>query len=69
MPELNGTGPEGKGPMTGSGRGNCVVLFETTAAEMKFLKTREQSLQAQLKQIKTRIKNIKNQKAQKELAQ
>jgi hypothetical protein len=23
MPDLNGTGPQGGGPMTGRGRGNC----------------------------------------------
>ena len=59
MPNRDGTGPEGKGPMTGFGRGNCVLPITTPDQELDFLKNQADSLQAQLKQIRARIKNIR----------
>lgn len=59
MPNYDGTGPQKKGPMTGYGRGYCVIPISTPEQELDFLKNQEQALQAQLQQIKTRIKAVK----------
>jgi hypothetical protein len=59
MPNYDGTGPQKKGPMTGCGRGYCVIPISTPEQELDFLKNQEQALQAQLQQIKTRIKAVK----------
>jgi hypothetical protein len=58
MPKYNGTGPKEKGPMTGRGRGSCVIPINTAEEEIGFLKNQEQSLKQQLKYIRTRIKHI-----------
>jgi len=62
MPNLDGTGPSGKGPMTGCGRGNCVLPISTSEQELDFLRNQAQTLQAQLKQIRARIKGVKTTK-------
>jgi len=59
MPNYDGTGPEGKGPMTGCGKGYCVIPLNNSEQELDFLNKQERVLEAQLKQIKTRIKLIK----------
>jgi hypothetical protein len=59
MPNYDGTGPDGKGPMTGRGRGYCVIPISTPKQELDFLTSQAQALQAQLKQIRTRIKEVK----------
>ena len=62
MPNFDGTGPNGKGPMTGCGRGNCVLPISTPAQELDFLRNQAQALQAQLKQVRARIKGVKTSK-------
>jgi len=62
MPNFDGTGPSGKGPMTGCGRGYCVIPISTPEQELDFLTNQAQALQSQLKQIKTRIKGVKTTK-------
>ena len=62
MPNLDGTGPHGKGPMTGCGRGYCILPISTPAQELDFLRNRAQALQLQLKQIRTRIEGVKTTK-------
>ena len=57
MPNYDGTGPDGKGPMTGFGRGYCVISISSSEQELDFLRN-----QAQLKQIRTRIKGVKTRK-------
>jgi hypothetical protein len=58
MPNFDGTGPSGKGPMTGCGRGYCVLPISTPEQELDFLRNQAQALQSQLKQIKTRITGV-----------
>ena len=62
MPNFDGNGPSGKGPMTGCGRGYCILPITTPEQELGFLGNRAQVLQLQLKQIRTRIKGVKNKK-------
>jgi len=66
MPKFDGTGPSGKGPMTGRGGGYCVIPINTTEEELGFLKNQEQALKKQLKHVKTRIKRIEVSTSQKE---
>ena len=58
MPKFDGTGPKGKGPMSGHGSGYCVIPLDTTEQELGFLKNQEQVLKQQLKHVGTRIKNL-----------
>jgi hypothetical protein len=58
MPNYDGTGPNGKGPMTGYGRGYCVIPISNSEQELAFLTNQAQALQAQLKQIRARIKRL-----------
>ncbi len=58
MPKLDGMGPNGKGPMTGRGSGNCVIPLNTTEQELEFLKNQERVMKRQLKRIGTRIKSL-----------
>jgi len=58
MPGFNGTGPRGKGPMTGGGRDYCVIPLSSPEQELDFLTNQAKVLQAQLKQIRTRIKGV-----------
>jgi len=62
MPNYDGTGPEGKGPMTGLCRGYCVVPIKDTEQEIEILMRQKNILQAQLKQINNRIKKVKTKK-------
>ena len=62
MPNYDGTGPEGKGPMTGFGRGYCVIPISSLEQELEFLKHQKNALEAQLKQIRNRIKAVQNKK-------
>jgi hypothetical protein len=59
MPNRDGTGPEGKGPMTGRGMGNCVIRITSSKQELDFLVNQVQLLQAQLEKTRARIKAIK----------
>jgi len=60
MPEFDGTGPEGKAPMTGRGSGYCAISLNTSQEELGFLTEQLQVLQQQLKTIELRINQIKN---------
>jgi hypothetical protein len=62
MPNYDGTGPDGKGPMTGFGRGYCVIPITNSEQEFELLRNQEHVLQAQLKQIRNRIKVVKTEK-------
>jgi hypothetical protein len=58
MPEKNGTGPTGKGPMTGRGSGRCIISLNTAEEELNFLKNQEKVLREQLKHIERRLRII-----------
>jgi predicted phage tail protein len=68
MPKFDGSGPSGKGPMTGRGGGYCVIQLNTTEAEIDFLKNQEQALKKQLRHIKIRIRRIEKNANTKEVA-
>jgi|WetSurMetagenome_2_1015567.scaffolds.fasta_scaffold576618_2 hypothetical protein len=68
MPKFDGSGPSGKGPMTGRGSGYCVIQLNTTEAEIDFLKNQEQALKKQLRHIKIRIRRIEKNANTKEVA-
>jgi hypothetical protein len=56
MPKQNGTGPTGRGPMTGRGRGICIIPLNTAEEEFRFLKEQERVLREQLQHVETRLK-------------
>ncbi len=58
MPGLDGTGPMGKGPMTGGGEGYCIIALGNNEQEIADLKNRAGLIQKQLKSIKSRIKEL-----------
>ena len=58
MPGFDGTGPRGRGAMTGGGRGFCAVPLSAPLQELDFLKNQSQALREQLEQIETRIKDM-----------
>ena len=62
MPNYDGTGPDGKGPMTGFGRGYCVIPMSSSEQELNLLKNQAHVLREQLKQIRTRINGVKTKK-------
>jgi hypothetical protein len=62
MPNFDGTGPEGKGPMTGLSRGYCVIPLTSSKKELDFLKQQETVLEAQLKQIRSRMQGMNTEK-------
>lgn len=62
MPNYDGTGPDGKGPMTGFGRGYCVMPISSSKQELELLRNQVRVLQARLKQIRSRIKEVKTKK-------
>jgi hypothetical protein len=62
MPNYDGTGPDGKGPITGFGRGYCVIPISSSEQELDILQNQARVLQAQLKQIRNRIKGVKTKK-------
>jgi len=58
MPGLDGTGPKGRGPMTGAGEGYCIVVLGDRKKEIANLKDRARTMQKQLKKINIRIKEL-----------
>lgn len=62
MPNFDGTGPHGEGPMTGWGRGYCVVPLSDSRQELGYLKSQEQALKMHLSKIRARIKLLKTAK-------
>jgi hypothetical protein len=59
MPNRDGTGPEGKGPLTGRGMGDCVIQITSSRQELDFLVNQVQLLQAQIEKSRAKIKAIK----------
>jgi hypothetical protein len=59
MPNRDGTGPEGKGPMTGRGMGDCVIPITSSKQELDLLLNQVQLLQAQLDKTRAKIKALK----------
>jgi hypothetical protein len=59
MPNRDGTGPEGKGPMTGRGMGDCVIPITSSKQELDLLLNQVQLLQAQLDKTRATIKALK----------
>jgi len=51
MPNFDGTGPRGEGPLTGSGHGYCVILLDPEK-EKEYLKKRSQLICEQIKELK-----------------
>ena len=62
MPNYDGTGPDGKGPMTGFGRGYCIIPISSSEQELNILRNQAHVLREQLKQIRTRINGVKTKK-------
>jgi hypothetical protein len=59
MPNFNGTGPRGKGPMTGGGMGYCVIPLSNPERKLDFLISQTQVLEAQLQQVRARLSLLK----------
>jgi hypothetical protein len=59
MPLKDGTGPGGKGPMTGLSGGRCIIPLNTTKEELTYLENQEKVLREQLAQIEIRIAVLK----------
>ena len=62
MPNYDGTGPNGKGPMTGLGRGYCVIPISSSEQELEYLRNKVHVLREQFKQIRARINEVKRKK-------
>jgi hypothetical protein len=58
MPGFDGTGPRGMGPMTGRGRGYCVVPLSAQAEDLDYLKERARAMRRELEQIESRIRKL-----------
>jgi hypothetical protein len=56
MPKKDGTGPTGKGPLTGRGSGKCIIPLNTKEEELDYLKNREKVLRDELRHVETRVK-------------
>jgi hypothetical protein len=62
MPNHDGTGPDGQGPMTGWGRGQCVMPLSGSEQELAFLANQAQMLQKRLRQVRARMKRLEGEK-------
>ena len=62
MPNYDGTGPNGKGPMTGFGRGYCVIPITSSEQELEFLKGQAEALKDGLKELENEIGKISAEK-------
>jgi len=62
MPHFDGTGPCGEGPMTGWGRGYCVVPLSNSKQELDYLRSQAQALEIQLCRIRGRIEALETEK-------
>jgi hypothetical protein len=63
MPRFDGTGPYGMGPMTGGGRGYCMVPSRAPETELDSLKSQAHALKTQLGQIEATIENMRGTKS------
>jgi hypothetical protein len=61
MPDLNGTGPHNRGPLTGRGYGKCILPLNTPEEELSFLENRRQALSQELHNLEARLAVLKNQ--------
>jgi hypothetical protein len=59
MPNKDGTGPKGKGPLSGRGFGQCIIPLNTEEEERNFLDNQKQGLKDQLQKIESRIRAVK----------
>lgn len=66
MPKFDGTGPTGKGPMTGKGGGSCIIPLNTNEQELEYLKNREEALKKELRKTESRISKLKKRRIHKE---
>ena len=66
MPKLDGTGPKGKGPMTGKGKGSCIIPLDTDKQELDYLNNRKEALKLELKKTEARINKLANKRTEKE---
>jgi len=48
------------GPMTGGGRGYCVIPLNSPETELDSLKSQAHDLKAQLEQIESRIEHLRS---------
>ena len=62
MPNFDGTGPNGEGPMTGCCRGYCILPISTPEQELDFLKSEAEAIKGQLEQIEARIRDLESEK-------
>ena len=58
MPGFDGTGPHGKGPMTGRGMGCCAIPLSTQKEELDYLRKRAEVMRGELEQIEVRIRTL-----------
>jgi len=58
MPNYDGSGPRGKGAMTGRGLGYCIVPIGTAEEELEYLRKREEALREELEWVRDRIKKL-----------
>jgi len=63
MPGFDGTGPNGMGPMTGGGRGYCVLPISTPEQELELLKGQVEALKDKLNEIEAGIGNLSAKKS------
>ncbi|HXZ29916.1 MAG TPA: DUF5320 domain-containing protein [Dehalococcoidia bacterium] len=62
MPNKDGTGPNGKGPMTGRGGGRCIVSVKLPNEELDYLNSQKQVMKQQIRVVNDRISRIKSTK-------
>lgn len=58
MPGFDGSGPGGRAPMTGGGRGYCAIPIGSREKEMDILKTEALALRVRLREIEARIGKV-----------
>jgi hypothetical protein len=58
MPGLDGTGPNGMGPMTGRGMGQCVISISTHSEKLDYLRKRSEAMTEELRQIQIQINEL-----------
>jgi len=58
MPRFDGTGPRGRGPMTGRGNGYCAVRVTSPEKEIDYLRRQAVALRTQLDSIRIRLEEL-----------
>ena len=61
MPKKDGSGPEGKGPMTGRGGGKCIISLNTKEEELDYLKNQKRVLKNELQMVEKEFGELKDQ--------